>query len=367
LKSYADIISFDWENAEVGVWHDGLTVIRAEAESRDHKITVESSEMISCGRLRFEALHSDCDYRVTVYFPDEERYLEFRTLPRPQGQMLASYAVISDPHISVKHDNRKGRLFVESAQILQEVLEHCSSLKVDFALFGGDLTNNAETEEFEKFTECLKAVDFPVVAAPGDHDVKPDRTNWRHLMRNSVSSSFTTDLFNLCAIDTTENCLSADDAARIEATLDDPRVPLIVTHVHILHNPELKYGSKVGGITNYGEYEELFERLFKRDSVIYAGHQNIPSRVETGRLVQVHLPQTCQYPCAWLYVRVFSNAIYHTTVPVGSEILRQYSRIDSERAAAAFCEPQWKSEYRQGATPASGNFVIPAIVPELPQ
>ena len=359
MTSYIDIINFDWQSVEIGIWHNGFDIVRATVESEHQQMTVESSEAVSSCRLQIEDLEADCEYRLTVNYPAGEERLKFRTLPAPVGEQLAAYAVISDPHISSKHDNRKGRLFVESAQILQTVFQHCNELKLDFALIGGDLTNNAEQAEFEKLTDCLQLVEFPLICAPGDHDLKPDACLWNSYLQDYNNVNFSTELFNIKAINTSTSSLTATDARRLESMLDDPRIPVIVTHVHLLHNPNLKYGPKAAGITNYAEYKTLFERLEQRQSIIYAGHQNIPTQVQHGQLTQFNVPQTCQFPCSWYYVRAFANGLYHKNIPIPSEILRQQSRLDSERAADYFAEPHWRSEYRCGSSPAAGNFLLP--------
>jgi len=358
MSNYIDVINFDWESAEIGVCHDGFGFVSAIFSDGQDEIKVSSVEAASMLRLKAYGLKADCDYKLTVNYPGGEELLNFKTLPAPQGKLLGSYAVLSDPHISSKKENRKGRLFVESAQILNEVFLQCDKLNVDFALIAGDLTNHSEYEEFEALKKVLKEVNFPLICAPGDHDLIPDDTLWNEYLKDKNLLNFSTDLFKIKAIDSSKNMLTANDAQRLNTQLNDKRIPIILTHVHILQNHKLKHSPKAGGIENYSDYQELFEVFSCRDSIIYAGHQNIPTQIQKGKLRQINLPQTCQFPCAWYYVRVFKNGLYHKSMPITSEILRQQSRIDSQKAAEYFAEPQWQTEYRRGETAAAGNFLI---------
>ena len=358
MYSYTDIINFDWESVELGICHDGFDFVSAVISNGNDEIEVRSTEAVSCTRLRASGLKADCEYEVTVNYPERQDVLTFKTLPHPEGELLGSYAVLSDPHVSSKNENRKGRLFVESAQILQDVIRECNNLGVDFALVGGDLTNNAERGEFAELKDTLKTLRFPLICAPGDHDMLDGGLLWNEYLDSINSRDFSNDLFSAKAIDTSGNILKADDAARIKDMLNQGKIPLLVTHVHLLRNPGLKHSPKAGEVKNSAEYNELFEELSNRHSIIYAGHQNIPMQVKKGKLVQINLPQTCQFPCSWYYVRVYKNGLYHQNMPINSEILRQHSRIDSQRAAEYFSEPQWQTEYRRGKDAAAGNFLI---------
>lgn len=358
MSNYIDIINFDWESAEIGVCHDGFGFVSAIFSDGQNEIKISSIEAVSMVRLKAYGLKADCDYMVTVNYPEGEELLKFKTLPAPQGDLLGSYAVLSDPHISSKQENRKGRLFVESAQILNEVFLQCDKLNVDFALIAGDLTNNSEREEFEVLKKILKEVKSPLICAPGDHDLIPDNALWNEYLKDKNLLDFSNDFFKVKAIDSSKNILTTNDALRLESMLNDKRMAIILTHVHLLQNDKLKYSPKAGGIENHSDYQELFEAFSWKNSIIYAGHQNIPTQIPQRKLRQINLPQTCQFPCAWYYVRVFPNGLYHKSMPITSEILRQQSRIDSQRAAEYFAEPQWQTEYRRGETATAGNFLI---------
>lgn len=359
MDNYIDIVNFDWESAEIGICHCGFGPVRAEIDDGSRKLEICTEESGSIFRLAVSGLKADCAHEATVYYPEGRQVLHFRTLPAPTGKLSGFYAVIADPHLSIKKENRKGRLFIEAAAILTEILTKCNALGVDFILIAGDLTNSADPDEFALADRILSTASRPVICAPGDHDIMGGYARWMNSIASRHTSGYSNALFNVKAINTAENLLTPGDAERLASMLNDPRIPLILTHVHLLPNPELKYGSKAGGIRNAADYRELLERFRQRNSIIYAGHQNIPSLIADGNLRQVHLPQPCQFPCAWYHVRVFDNGLYHKSMPIASEILRQQSRIDSEQAAGLYGEPQWRSEYRRGTSPANGNFVLP--------
>jgi hypothetical protein len=358
MNPWVEIISIDWKSASLGIWQAAFSPVKITLKNGAESRLIESSEIVSCARFELEELEPDCEYEVLVELGSTEKHLTFKTLPAPSGDMLFSYAVIADPHISCNLENRKGRLFVESAQIFREIVKECNELEVEFALVAGDLTNLGKPEEFAIVKSIMHQAAFPWICAPGDHDVMENKSYWNELM-SEFDSAFSNEYVNALAVDTSNYALSVQDCDKIKSMLSSPKLPLILTHVHLLPNTALKYSPKSGEIHNSNEFESLFNELESRSSIIYAGHQNIPSVVKRSNLIQFNVPQTCQYPCCWYYVRAFENGIYNKMIPLKSEILRQYSRIDSELAADYYQEKQWNAAYRQGESPEDSNFCIP--------
>ncbi len=360
MKNDVEVIGFDWNKVTLGIYHHGFDYIKVNLHGGGDNIDLISSEPAGILRMTVGDLLPDCQYRVTVIFPDGSEQSEFHTLPAPQGNLKGCYAVLSDPHISEFTENRKGRLFVESASILRDVIEDCvGNYKAEFILIGGDLTNKASVGEYEVLASILNSAGVPVIAAPGDHDITPRRDRWMQYVGDKFPSEFADHRYRVKALDTAGGEITDEDLHAIESMVYDNRLLLLVTHMHILPNPALCHGNKAHGIRNFNATASaLLERLSHRTSIIYAGHQNVPSKISLNKLHQVHLPQTCQYGCSWLLVREYENGLYHTHIPIRSEILRRQSAIDGERSADFFREEQWRISYRRGVSPNMANFLI---------
>ncbi len=109
--------------------------------------------------------------------------------PRP-GYPAARFAVISDPHLyyaaalgaegeafaeEIAYDRK---MVVESADIIGEALRRVRSSGVQFLLVPGDLTQEGERVNHERFASLLADVErsgVPVYVLPGNHDIlNPD-------------------------------------------------------------------------------------------------------------------------------------------------------------------------------------------------
>ena len=107
---YAHIISFDWQSA-VFAYDLGMPGF-AELDILNTGKTIKSVEATGNGRLYLEELPAETQICLRLRYPGGEQALSFTTLPAPQGELINQFALIADPHISIKQENRKGRFFV---------------------------------------------------------------------------------------------------------------------------------------------------------------------------------------------------------------------------------------------------------------
>jgi predicted phosphodiesterase len=85
------------------------------------------------------------------------------------------FAILSDPHIALpetilNHSNRF-HLVEVSIPAIEIVLDHLTTLNLDFLLIAGDLTQDGELENHRWLVDCLASLPFPVYVVPGNHDV----------------------------------------------------------------------------------------------------------------------------------------------------------------------------------------------------
>ena len=115
--NYADIINVTENSALFGyeLGSPGFAVLRMDGRE------IKSVEACGTGRFQVSGLKPDTAYHAELSGVE----LDFTTLPAPEGEELWRFALISDPHISLKNENRKGRFFVESAPLTAETFAAC--------------------------------------------------------------------------------------------------------------------------------------------------------------------------------------------------------------------------------------------------
>ena len=352
---YAHIISFDFQSA-VLAYDLGMPGF-AEAVILNTAVSVKSEEATGNGRLYLDNLPSGTAIDVLFKHPNGERQLYFTTLPAPAGELLGQFALIADPHISTKKENRKGRFFVESAAITEDVIKRCTSLGISCTLFPGDVTNAGLPGEYELAAEVLKKLPEAPGLIPGNHDHAPEL--WLQYFGARRWEKQVPGIGKVIGIDTSDKLLHADDAEAIAKELERSGKVVIMTHYQLFESKDINHVPAASVIpSNLDEYSELIQKICATPSVIYAGHQNIMSVTRVGQAVQINLPQPPQYPCGWIRVRCFANGTYYTFEPISSEVLRQWSRRAGDEAAEFYKQPQWRSNYRRGRFPESCNFFL---------
>ena len=357
---YVNIVSLTWDEALISF--DLVEMSSVEVVSLDPAVScgARSEEIVDVGRIKLTSLIPDTDYRVLFKWNGGERELIFKTLEKPVGELLSSFAVVADPHVSLKPENRKGRLFVESASILRDVVEDINSKNVDFVLMAGDLTNKGTQGEYEMVSSVLERLKPPLLAVPGDHDVNSSEgvDLWSKCF-GARQWERTIAGYSVVGLDSSDNYMDAEGAEMIERVLeDDGAFPLIVSHLQLVDVPRINIGTKQKTISATPHVSDSLEALRSRKALFYAGHQNIPARVAVGDSLQVNVPQTNQYVCGYYWIRRYINGFYHTLVPIASEVLRHYSRRASNVAAELYDEQQWRESYREGGVLAESNFLL---------
>lgn len=350
---FAEVLSVD--ESRIVVAYDGPVhgEVTLEAISGDGSELLRSGECVGIGRFELANCSPDSDYALHLTAPGAERRLVCRTLPRPATPELRRFLLLADPHVSFKTENRKGRFFAESALLLEEFVHLANQLRPEAVLCVGDLTNAGTNEEYRLCRTILDALALPLLAVPGNHDVLPPGGTelWRKFFG---APEFQRELGRgdrIVGLDTSSGYLSESGAALLRDALDTPGLLIVLSHYLLYPTPDIHRGSN-GVIANTAEYAELLEQLACRPhTLLYTGHQNIPvvtSPAGARGIRQWTLPQPCQYPCGHLLARFHAEGVWHTFLPIGSEVLRQWSRTAGDRAAAFYGERQWESVYRRG-------------------
>ena len=333
--NYADIISVTENSALFSYELEGAGFAVLKIDGCEYS----SAEAAGTGRFNITGLKPATAYRAEL----SGVTLEFTTLPAPRGEELGRFAIISDPHISLKDENRKGRFFVESGSLARECLETAAWMGAEFAVFPGDITNMGTEEEYAYSEKILKNAPLPLHLIPGNHD-HPENGFWEKSF-GAGTWEFRKFDHTWLGIDTSSGNLTEKDAERIKSALLKKEKLIIFTHYQLFESPAINHRPCLG-IRNKEAFAGLLEMLKGSPALIYAGHQNICSCARSGRMLQVNLPQPPQFPCEWLLVRVFADGFYHQAVPIMSEVMRQWSRRAGDAAAVFYNERQWDPMYR---------------------
>ncbi len=358
---FAKIISVDWERALFAYdTHVPGFVSVALTASGEPAREWRSEEASGTGRLELNNLTANTCYLGKFTWLDGESKFSFRTLPEPKGSLIGAYSVVADPHLSCKKENRKGRFFLESAMLFQDVVEQCNNLDSDFVLLLGDITNSGDETEYARANRILSQLQMPYFMVAGNHDLDGNGKKealW-HSCFGKFECSMETQYGLFLGLDTSRGQLTSSSAEMLKNALLRKKQLIVFTHYQLFENDHINRGRNHKTITNTEVYKILLDKLLETRAIIYAGHQNVPSVQVCGKSYQVNLPQPVQYPCGFTFVRHYSNGFYHTFIPINSEVLRQYSLRASNQAAGFYNESQWESAYREGKCLNQLNFII---------
>ena len=351
--TFVSIFSLTWDKAVILYSLGQVSRVRIEETDPPGEALAETVEENSFGQLHLTNLKPGRQYRLVFKWLRGRRSLQFKTLPKPSGELLRAFVACADLHISTRNENRKGRLLVESAMILREIVEHCNTLKLSFVLVAGDLTNDGTAADYRLLERTLGLLKCPLLAVPGDHDLLG--AGARHWRKYFGPKSWTRKdkKFGLTGLDTGKYVLGRDNLRLLTRSPDDNRVSLIVSHCQLIPDDYIISDGKC--VKDYDKYRQQLEEIMQSPRLIYVGHQNVGSRITVGKSVQINLPQPVQFPCGYLLVRQYDNGIYHTFMPIRSQALAEYSRVAANQAADHYQEPQWQDHYRLGTDVSTWN------------
>lgn len=350
-------IGIEWRRAVVLFDLPEPSIVRAiDAESG--RLLAETVQANDHGRLVLDGLVPSTRYVMDVQWDGGSRRLIIETLTEPQGPCLQSWAVLADPHLSLSNENRKGRLFAESGMLLDDVLGHACRLGCSFAVVPGDLTNAGADEEYAELKRILQRHPIDVLAAPGDHDLGNGSAHWRDTLGPTRRATCRDDLTVVC-LDTHDGTLHDDDLHQLVDTAPTAGgLRLVVSHHQLVPDGFIDRG-KSKAVRNTADIEKRLDDWAGRGrTLVYVGHQNVPSMVECGRVVQFNVPMIPQFACAWVLARRYADGVAHTVVPIRSDALQHASRLGCAQAARLYDEPQWQLDYRLGPDPYQLNRVV---------
>lgn len=341
-----------------------FTLVRAElvkavARSHDHEVVYESRESGRVGRVTLQPLRPNTDYSVSLSVPGEETGVHVvRTLPQPRGAQRAEFAVIADPHLTIGHENKHGRLFMESEAILRQLVADVNRRKIDFVLMPGDVTHNGSAEEMALAGSILEVLECSLFVTPGDHDMDGGK---RHIYDTFGPGQWVKRLkgFTVIGCDMVDPgtgrsdfCLGPKGIDHVVSALASAE-GIVILLCHRQFNPDDYIRGKASAIADHELFAKRALPKLAGPAIAYVGHKNLPARHRRENLLQLNVPQPVQYPCGFLRVRCFENGLYHNYVPLFSEVLNDASRVTANAFGADSCS----ESYRRGRGHHVWNFV----------
>jgi Icc protein len=293
---------------------------------------------------QYDGLEPDTDYALDG--------VEFRTLARPNGERLATFATVNDVHFGETVAGREDNMPEVGPQFSSlpgeppypetmngAAVEEMAALEPDAVLVKGDLTADGRDEEYADFLRFYQeAFGDRLFHIRGNHDAYRGQAL-------APDQPFVIDLpgARLAVLDTTVpfKAGGAIDAVQL-AWLEDvaydtrPRNVLVFGHHHVW-SP----GSKTRPATYFGVNPDDSERLidlFARTPILagyFAGHTH-RNRVRrfptTGDVPWVEVACVKDFPGAWAEYRVFEGGV----LQVFHRIRRPDALSWTERTRAMF-------------------------------
>lgn len=269
----------------------------------------------------------------------------FTTLPKPPGQHLFSFAIITDTHINygeVAEDINEtylGKLVDHANTLLTQCILDSKSRHIDLAILPGDLTDTAGSLQYLGLKNQLLPYfgNTPYLLCPGNHDkyTKNDGLGEQGFLdylaggkKTYTSTVFKDYLFLLldsCRQDDNWGYLAPDQLEWLKSTLTENigRPAFLFLH-HPCNGPDLWFGIK-----NHREFLKMI-KFFPDIQGVFCGHihRNLvtTNRLMTGRRPYVEVPATVQFPCGYAIVQVYENGFQYNSYKVSRLDLSELSR-----------------------------------------
>lgn len=247
----------------------------------------------------------DSSAHETTFRTLVERENSFAHFERPRSESPTTLAVISDPHVSVDADGT-WKMYHRTQARFREALTNIERQGADALVIAGDLSKDGEKHNLNWIRSKLDDLSIPVLAVPGNHDVKEDHV--AYFERRFTDGGFPVhvnldglDVFGLnSATDPKAEELDIVSNAQIdwlEETLPNTTDPIIVTHHNLpgLHDHIGEHGWAPH--PPVGNAEALLDVLSRHDVPLHlSGHVHLLSLVHNRGVRGLIAPPLSSFP-----------------------------------------------------------------------
>jgi Icc protein len=267
---------------------------------------------------RYDSLSPDTDYAFEG--------VDFRTLPRPGGELLARVATVNDTHFGeVECGVIEG---LEVGPVLRsepgeppypEVMNRAAVVEIaaaapDAVIAKGDLTTHGTPEELDAFLACYGSLGDRLAWVHGNHDAMAGH-------RFGAPTPFAVHVAGLivAVLDTVlpgmaSGRVSADQLEWLDATAADADRPVLVLGHHHCWDPGSRSREAAYFGINPDDSERLVDVVARRPSIVaYAAGHTHRNRVRrfaaTGDLPWIEVSSVKDFPGAWAEYRVHEGGV----------------------------------------------------------
>ena len=269
--------------------------------------------------------------------------LKTSTLPKPSGERLYRFGILSDAHIN--NYSNKSRLFnYETKRLYSKANELCKKyikiiekLDADFIVFPGDTLDSGTYENLKIAQTILSKANIPCYVIIGNHEP------YGNISLNDFYHTFSIPQNGYYAL-TKENTRLLFLDTPTQSSLDRGTEQLkwlkselgefgnshnifLFSHFSLILHPCVE-GWKNDGLQQIDNYKEVLELLDNYPGVraFIAGHKNIPSRIMVNRVVHMLTPQLFQAPCSFDIIDVYENGFTKNIYEINELDYLQLSR-----------------------------------------
>lgn len=285
-----------------------------------------------------DALHPDTTYT--------HGGVEFRTLPRPPGERLATVATVNDLHFGETECGRFDLPGVEIGPVLQaepgadpypEVMNRAAVAEIaarrpDAVVAKGDITDASRAEEWDAFFDLYgSAFGDRLWWIRGNHDCERPPVEPRRVDLPGVTLA----LLDTVVAGRPSGRLDGDQLAWLDQLGADADRPVLVFGHHHCWMPDSRSRPDTYFGLHPDDSDALVEVVARRPRLVgyFAGHthRNRARRfAATGRVPWVEVACVKDFPGMWAEYRVFEGGI----LQIGRRIARPDAVAWSERCRA---------------------------------
>ncbi|WP_135666070.1 metallophosphoesterase family protein [Halorhabdus rudnickae] len=266
-------------------------------------------------------------------------------LDRPTAAAPVRLAAIADPHVSTRADGTS-KLFEHTLDHFVTAIEDIEQRDVDAVVSPGDLTKDGETWNADAVEDALDALDVPIYAVPGNHDVPkegddhdaipvaafadrfgPGGYPFRHQVGEldvlGLNSAGTADRL----AETHDGHVDADQREWLARKLQQTDDSLVVVHHNLpsvteqLRRHRDRVLEDMAIPPTMREPEAFVDVLADGDAaLVLTGHLHLPLTGVDRGVREIATPTTCSFPQSYLLLDITPEGTEIRLVPVADVV-----------------------------------------------